>query len=187
MLTVSSGSPRASRTFTYSKRGRFLLVLLTLPALLLSGLLGTSTKASADTVSVSCYGDYCSGQDPVASGCSKDAITVAAHEQDNGGGIVEVRWSPTCKTNWAKWTQYPTGWCLNCGIVALAAVQDTGYTQEIDLTSVTPADGDSVWTPMIYSPVHRVKAEAMNICGGESLVESAFDCATNGWESTKSV
>lgn len=134
-----------------------------------------------------CYGDYCSGEDPVASGCSKGAVTLDSHVQELGGGIVELRYSPKCGTNWAKWTKYPTGWCLNCGIVALRAVQDTGYTQAIDLTNTTIKDGESVWSPMIYSPVKKVKAQIMNICGDAGIVAAAFDCATNGLESTRSL
>lgn len=143
----------------------------------------TSVSAEAQPT---CYGDYCSGQDPVASGCAEGAVTLDSHVQELGGGIVELRYSPKCGTNWAKWTQYPTGWCLNCGIVDLRAVQDTGYTQAIDLTNKTINDGESVWTPMIYSPVKKVKAEILGICGDNGIVASAFDCATK-LESTRSL
>lgn len=145
-----------------------------------------ATAVSAEA-SPACYGDYCSGMDPVASGCSEGAKTLDSHVQGLGGGIVELRYSPKCGTNWARWTAYPTGWCMNCGIVGLRAVQDTGYTQSIDLTNTTIKDGESVWSPMIYSPVKKVKAEIINICGSAGMVASAFDCATNGLESTRSL
>ncbi|WP_374121577.1 DUF2690 domain-containing protein [Arthrobacter sp. SLBN-112] len=116
-------------------------------------------STSSPETKPTCYGDYCSGEDPVASGCSEGAVTLDSHVQELGGGIVELRYSPKCGTNWAKWTKYPTGWSMNCGIVGLRAVQDTGYTQAIDLTNKTIKDGESLWSPMIYSPVKKVKAE----------------------------
>ncbi|QOT19813.1 DUF2690 domain-containing protein [Paenarthrobacter sp. YJN-5] len=151
----------------------------------------TPVAAAATALSTesspACYGDYCSGMDPVASGCSEGAVTLDSHVQGLGGGIVELRYSAKCGTNWARWTAYPTGWCMNCGIVGLRAVQDTGYTQSIDLTNTEIGDGESVWSPMIYSPVKKVKAEIINICGSAGMVASAFDCATNGVESTRSL
>jgi hypothetical protein len=164
--------------------------------LALSVLFAAPSHANSASVQVStaspeakptCYGDYCSGEDPVASGCSEGAVTLDSHVQELGGGIVELRYSPKCGTNWAKWTKYPTGWCMNCGIVGLRAVQDTGYTQSIDLTNTTIKDGESVWSPMIYSPVKKVKAEIMNVCGDAGIVAAAFDCAVNGLESTRSL
>ena len=55
-------------------------------------------------LAVSCYGDYCSGKDPQNSGCSADAYTVASAGVLGSGGssVVELRWSPTCKTNWTR-------------------------------------------------------------------------------------
>ncbi|GAA3146952.1 hypothetical protein GCM10020255_025260 [Rhodococcus baikonurensis] len=52
----------------------------------------------------SCYGDYCSGVDPLSSGCANDAYTVATGYVYGSGGSawVEIRWSPTCQTNWAR-------------------------------------------------------------------------------------
>lgn len=153
----------------------------------------SATKTSTATTTVmakaspTCHGDYCSGMDPVASGCAEGAKTLDSHVQGLGGGIVELRYSPKCGTNWARWTAYPTGWCMNCGIVGLRAVQDTGYTQSIDLTNKMIKDGESVWSPMIYSPVKKVKAEIINICGDAGIVAAAFDCAMNGLESTRSL
>lgn len=136
-------------------------------------------QASSD---VSCFGDYCSGQDPAATGCAADAITVFSIETDTGGGKLDLRWSPTCKTNWARWQQYPTGWCLNCSPLALQAVQDTGYVQTLSWfdNGTTPEEGETYWTPMIYSPVHKVYAMVQMPCGDASLIGAAFDCALNG-------
>jgi Protein of unknown function (DUF2690) len=139
-------------------------------------------RADALPGGVSCYGDYCSGQDPVTTGCDKDAVTIASVEVDNGGGQVDLRWSPTCQTNWARWQQYPTGWCVSCTPLALVAVQDTGYTQKLDWfdNGTVPAAGDTYWTHMIYSPVHKVYAGVYMPCGDDSLLGTAVDCALNG-------
>lgn len=138
--------------------------------------------AAPASASVSCYGDYCSGQDPAATGCEADAVTIAAVQLDDGAGRVDLRWSPTCKTNWARWQQYPTGWCFNCAPLELLAVQDTGYTQKLDWfdAGTSPQAGGTYWTPMIYSPVHKVWAGVYMPCGAEGLVGSAVDCAQNG-------
>jgi Protein of unknown function (DUF2690) len=149
---------------------------------LLAGALAFAPRAAAALPGgVTCYGDYCSGQDPVATGCYRDAITLAAVQVDTGAGMLELRWSPTCQTNWARWDQYPTGWCMNCTPDALLAVQDTGYTQELDWfdNGTVPADGSTSWTPMIYSPVHKVYAEVDMPCGSDTLLGAAFDCAMN--------
>jgi len=49
---------------------------------------------------VGSYGDYCSGQDPEWTGCSADAVTVA--QTPSRYGILDLRWTNDCKTNWAS-------------------------------------------------------------------------------------
>ncbi len=133
------------------------------------------TVPKAHAASVTCYGDYCSGQDPVATGCATDAVTFAW--VDLSGARLDLRWSPTCKTEWARWQQYPgfsgdTPW-------QLSAIQDTGYTQSITYDINGPAAGTTTWTPMIYSPVHLVKAEAEIECGSDTLLGAALNCLTS--------
>jgi hypothetical protein len=136
----------------------------------------TTPVAVAAPARVSCYGDYCSGKDPLASGCDADAVTVAW--VDASGARLDLRWSPTCKTDWARWQQYPVG-LKSDQPYQLAAVQDTGYTQSKDL-GVNGVSQGTYWSNMIYSPVHPVKAVALVHCGGMTLGATAFDCATNG-------
>ena len=69
---------------------------------------------------VGCYGDYCSGKDPVAMGCDADGQTLAW--KDLSGARLELRWSPTCKTEWARWQQYPLGLKSDI-LIQLAAIQ----------------------------------------------------------------
>lgn len=120
--------------------------------------------------------------------CDADAITVAVLQDDKGSGRLELRWSPSCQTNWARWQQYPAGWCLNCTPLDLVAVQDTGYSQSLTFSEsdggTPPTGGGTYWTPMIYSPEHAVYA-AMHMPGGDATpFKMAMDCALNGLERT---
>lgn len=118
---------------------------------------------------VGCYGDYCSGQDPEASGCAADAQTVAWY--DDQGARLELRWSPTCQSNWAKFILYPQG-TTYVKDATLSAVQDTGYTQSTGVGSFFNNETTTYWTPMIYSPVRCVKA-VYNAQNGFSHAETA--------------
>lgn len=136
-------------------------------AVLAMGLIVVGTPAAH---AVSCSGDRCSGQDPQATGCSVGGYTVASKSFPNG--ILEIRWSPTCKTNWARMTVYPIGWKILTPIpIQLAAIQDTGY---VEWKSYSAGSGEGTfWTNMIYSPVRRVKARVTLSC------QSAGDCAVS--------
>ena len=134
-----------------------------------------------------CYGDYCSGRDPQQTGCATNSSTLAY--KDLSGARLELRWSPKCETEWARWVQYPIGTKSDLP-TALFAIQDTGYTQSASYdvngapinTAASARSGGitTSWTPMIYSPVHLVHAEADVQCGAEGLLASAVDCYLNG-------
>jgi hypothetical protein len=131
-------------------------LLAMLGALLLASL-GATVAAQPAAASVGCYGDYCSGKDPMATGCANNAVTVTG--TDLGWGYLSLRWSPTCKTNWARLYVCPTR-TLGPGYVI--AQQSTGYYQTgpiYAIASWTP-QSETVWSPMIYSPVLCVKAGA---------------------------
>ena len=62
------------------------------------------------------------GTDPDATGCSADAITARSHYIDYDGrrfGQVQLRYSPTCKTAWARIVSMLPSGCVpsqqNCG------------------------------------------------------------------------
>jgi hypothetical protein len=106
---------------------------------------------------VGCYGDYCSGKDPEATGCATGARTLAVTNLTYG--TLSLRWSATCKTEWARLYVYPTR-TLGPGYVI--AQQSTGYYQTgpiYAIASWTP-HSETTWSPMIYSPVLCVKAGA---------------------------
>lgn len=154
---------------------------------------GTGAGTTHPGSGVGCYGDYCSGRDPRQSGCSADAETVAS--KDMSGARIELRWSARCKTEWARWIQYPVGFKSDLP-TNVAAVQDTGYTQSVnyDVNGITTNRSASAtsggittsWTPMIYSPVHLVRAVATIQCGAEGILGSIVDCAMNGKVQTAS-
>lgn len=112
---------------------------------LAAGAVGVLGTAPTPAHAVSCYGDYCSGLDPQSSGCAADAYTVFSESVYGTAGAtyVEVRWSPTCKTNWAR---------TNIITTNIKAEQDTGYVQ-----GYSTNNGSMSWSKMIYSPVHHVR------------------------------
>lgn len=127
------------------------LAALSLP---LFGLVVAPGVASATPPpSVGCYGDYCSGQDPMSTNCAAGAYTVAVGDVYGTGGeqYVEIRWSPTCKTNWAR---------TNIITSNVKAVQQTGYTQ-----GYSSNNGTFAWSKMIYSPSLCVKAVIWGVWG----------------------
>lgn len=125
---------------------------------------GAFIVASPAIASVGCYGDYCSGKDPMATGCANDAVSVDG--VDLGYGYLSLRWSPTCKTNWARLYVYPTR-TLGPGFVV--AHQSTGYEQYGNIYAIVSGSpqSETVWSPMIYSPTLCVKAGA-NLGAGYS-------------------
>ena len=147
---------------------RFKRVLAALvAAFALAGASLTTAPNFAVAASTGCYGDWCSGQDSAVTGCANDGRTVASNDlyeqrgSFNGDiywtyvGKVELRWSPKCKTNWARFTGVDSS-----GINTLKVVQDTGYTKS---KSTVPLWGGWTkpgvyWSPMIYSPVHHCQA-----------------------------
>ncbi len=128
-----------------------------------------------------CYGDWCSGKDPQTSGCGLDGRTASATSIELAAVVagtdqrfwkkvatLELRWSPTCKTNWARLSVVDKN-----GISKLHVTQDTGYEQS---KGTTGWYGDTYagvfYTPMIYSPYARCRAW---VSGG------SFKVASTGW------
>lgn len=119
---------------------------------------GTTTVGIQPAAAVGCWGDYCSGTDPEATGCSRDAYTVANAFDSNLGYNVELRWSPTCKTNWARVNTKGPQW--------VKAVQSTGYTQWGTLTA---SGSPYSWSRQIYSPYKCVSASGSPGWGARTL------------------
>ncbi|MEV8515359.1 DUF2690 domain-containing protein [Dactylosporangium sp. NPDC051484] len=118
--------------------------------LALSGVVAAGTPAQALTVG--CWGDYCSGRDPEETGCSADGVTVASGPMwGTFNTYVELRWSPTCKTNWAR---LPAVWGTSQPQALVAYQCPTGYQQ----VGVSASNSTWSWSRMIYSPTKSVRA-----------------------------
>jgi hypothetical protein len=115
-----------------------------------------------------CYGDWCSGRDPSSTGCANGSRTVASTEvsfvvtypgtdpssEEVKAGWLDLRWSPTCKTNWARLTLY-----RDAPFSELVATQDSGYAQHYRTAGhFGNTGGGTFWTNMIYSPQRAVYA-----------------------------
>jgi len=98
-----------------------------------------------------CSGNACNGVDPMDTNCYKDAFTASTRSiyGITGGkkkkiGYVQLRWSPTCRTNWSRVTRTDGYW--GEGMVAYITRSDglkksdfhEGYT--------------TIWSPMVYAP-----------------------------------
>ncbi len=87
---------------------------------------------------VKCAGDDCTGQDPEAMGCGGDLVTTAA-SATVGTAAVEVRYSKTCGTAWARVTQAAQG-----DRVQISAAGRNQQTGTVDVAGDTVA-----YTPMV--------------------------------------
>jgi hypothetical protein len=99
-----------------------------------------------------CSGYGCDYQDPIATGCSAGANNTASAAVTYGGvnyGTVELRWSPTCQSNWSRLT-------INAG-----SSNPNGYWRGVDVYRQSPyalayfdyyGTGSQVYGNMLYSP-----------------------------------
>ncbi|HEX4206769.1 MAG TPA: DUF2690 domain-containing protein [Ktedonobacteraceae bacterium] len=110
------------------------------------GAVKTTTRSSAQ---VTCSGNGCNGQNPVTTGCNADAYTVQTAVFSNS--YVELRYSPTCGTNWARVTS-------KVGLANLVA-----RIQRIDGLTYTFSGGKFyyAYSVMVYAPTLAARA-----CGG---------------------
>lgn len=129
-------------------------------ALAVIALIFSALMVAQPAQAVTCYGDYCSGLLPEQTGCDADAYTATVNNYATGS--LQVRYSPTCKTNWARIVVYATG--VGCAAYGdLYAVQDTGYQQWANVPATCNTySSTTYWTPMIYSPVHLVRGVFYN-------------------------
>jgi len=142
---------------------------LIVPALLLAALFASYmgvTKISANTLHtlaphVSCSGDGCDGLDPVATGCAVGAITVTV----TGGtasfrtGTIQLRYSPTCGTNWGR------------VMSSVGTAQLTVSIRRADgLFYFATGIGTRKWSPMVFARTAKAKA-----CGSADHFENCTE------------
>ncbi|MEV7420757.1 DUF2690 domain-containing protein [Streptomyces sp. NPDC089919] len=92
----------------------------------------------AARASAGCYGSSCTGRDPIAMGCSGDAITVEG--KSTTSGRIELRYSSACGANWAR------------------LVNGAGYYYQVDNArgeeSHFTASSANSWTDMVDGTVY---------------------------------
>ncbi|WP_406085941.1 DUF2690 domain-containing protein [Kitasatospora purpeofusca] len=76
------------------------LVGLAAVATALGGLAAPTASAAPPRVAAGCSGLSCFGLDPANTGCSADGYTVESVGSTKG--TIELRYSPSCKANWAR-------------------------------------------------------------------------------------
>lgn len=153
------------KKFRYLAALALLLVLIgsTTPSYAggIDDMVGSDANKPAMIADVGCSGHGCDGKDPVQMGCANDATTVAQRSYYNVSGEfivkVELRWSNTCKTNWAKasyWTSVyqPTVelWSPNPSGTRRQTYTYPGYTQY-------------TYGDMYYAPSESISACVTNV------------------------
>lgn len=123
-------------------------------ALLMLGMVFTALGSATPARAASCSGTGCNGQDPIATGCNSDAYTVTSANiknlQNQVVGRVDLRWSPTCQTNWARAVS-------NVGSTNMFVVLlDCNYN-EISGTYYQLAGTTSVYGDMKYNTTVRAR------------------------------
>ena len=111
----------------------------------------------------------CDGHDPGSTGCSAGAKTVKYKNMywwKDGRyiGRLELRWSPTCKTNWAR-----------VSMVGEWPVEELTIKRSSDGTHYTnsSASTNTLWTKMVYSPTEA--------CAYTEIDQGAWVYGTAGW------
>ncbi len=137
---------------------RFLFSIALLVSLFgMTAFVGVSTVSAhavqRSSPQVTCSGNGCNGKDPVATGCASGAYTVQTAVFSNSN--VELRYSPTCKTNWGLVTSKVSATVLVIRI------------QRIDGLTYTFSGGNftSARSAMVYAPVLKARA-----CGGVKVI-----------------
>ncbi|MFD9339529.1 YjfA family protein [Streptomyces sp. NPDC060028] len=128
------------------------------PAVSLAAVLVTAAAATAVSAPVqaapkaapTCYATTCYGLDPIASHCVDDAVTIDDAVLD--GRIVRLRYSAECRAAWAQL------WFGKPGDRAYVRSEDNGKLVAVQSITVTPWDGNSVYTPMVNDKGLKAKA-----------------------------
>jgi hypothetical protein len=90
----------------------------------------------------------CDGKDPKDGGCAGDAYTVPGFTRTHSWGTIELRWSPSCQTNWTRFTAgYRSLWDIS------VERQQTKTQSHLRVNNIVTVDGGAQWyTDMVYAP-----------------------------------
>ncbi|MFJ9553421.1 DUF2690 domain-containing protein [Nocardiopsis sp. NPDC101807] len=141
---------------TLSALGRLSLTAAASLALLVA----VAVPASADTATpdrsgidaaVSAAHVY-DGADPQATGCSAGATTAA--QATRNGMTFQLRWSPSCQTNWVRILNYPGNVPPSQREGLWMDVHDRDRDELVPFTGSTSISGTR-WGNMVYSPANN--------------------------------
>ncbi len=114
----------------------------------------------------------CDGVDPQDSGCSADAYTQATANvsvpDDSFTGVLELRYSPHCGTNWARYissgpTNVATLDLWRCSVAASNGTCPDAIPEKTVRNTVL-SDVTLVWSPMLYAYVKGAQARIAKNC-----------------------
>lgn len=83
--------------------------VLSLLMVMVISTLGIVASASTASAASSCYGSSCEGLNPAATTCVNDAYTIQSHDAITSAGDwgnLELRYSPSCHSNWVRFTPW---------------------------------------------------------------------------------
>ncbi|MFC5911641.1 DUF2690 domain-containing protein [Streptacidiphilus monticola] len=113
-------------------------------------------QASASVAPEGCT-TSCDGSDPVALGCANDATTVASATYT--GGTVLLRWSPSCKVNWAATENINPFWCVTLHVERKAYGNIPANSEQYRYCNgLNPSSNDWAWTDVVYAPQAQARA-----------------------------
>lgn len=135
---------------------------------------GPSTQRIT-TLAVTCSGTNCNGKDPIATHCADGSYVAlsAPFGTTAFGGVVELKWSPTCKTNWAK--AYITSSNPPNATYTLTVMLQRPDWSEIPGTKFTLGNTRSIYGDMYYAPTEKVRA-----CAGSVEYATEWQCTAAG-------
>ena len=102
---------------------------------------------------VTCSANGCNGLNPATTGCSADAFTVQTAVFSNSR--VELRYSPTCRTNWGRVTSTVGATSL---IIRIQRIDNLTYT-------FSGGNFTFAFVAMVYAPTVAARA-----CGGVNSI-----------------
>lgn len=137
-------------------------------------ILGVAVPASTASAASSCYGSSCEGRDPAQTSCVNDAYTILSRDavtSSGDWGNLELRYSPSCHSNWTRFTAWygiraffgsltgglvggdPWIWRLGVanslrGPIGASGTFGAGYT---NWTAMVTADGTTCSSVGVYS------------------------------------
>jgi len=159
------------------------LRVVTLSILMLAAAFSAIAVAPTPAAAVGCSGTGCNGQDPGTTGCSSGSYTVySVSKQFYASGNfwatlrVDLRWSPTCKTNWAR------------GVITSSNPSNSSFQIQVYLQQVAAGGGygtlwDTEYTGIgrqVYGDMWYAPTQPLRACGHVNNFSGPSVCTALG-------